>query len=82
MADAPENPKTETKVEDKPKDDTFKLAEIRRDGTAVVKMEDGRMFLAKVKEGLAVRKNAAVILDTKDLDKDGVPVDATIVKLA
>jgi len=60
----------------------YKIAEVREDGTAIIEMEDGRMFAAAgVAEGLELRKRAKVTLKHVETDKDGVPVDATVTKV-
>lgn len=71
IAPAPE--KEKDKVE-------YKIAELRDDGTAVVELPDGRVFVAEVKEGVELRKHAKVSL-TNDGERDGVPTKAVITKV-
>ena len=64
----------------KPDEGTFKVAELRNDG-AVIEMDDGRMFVAAIADGVELRKRNTVSLKFAERDKDGVPVDATVTKV-
>jgi len=70
------------KGSDAPKPKDFKVAEVREDGLVIVEMPDGRMFPVAVADGVEVKKRNAVKLKFTEVDKDGVPVDATLTGLA
>lgn len=60
----------------------FKVAEIREDGTAVLELGDGRMFLATVAEGLeGVRKRGTVLIKADGVGDDDVPINPVITKI-
>lgn len=60
----------------------YKIAEVRKDGTAIIELEDGRMFAAAgVAEGVELRKHSKVALKFAEHGADGVPQDATITKV-
>lgn len=77
MADPTPAP-SQSKPEPKPE---YKIAEVRADGTVIVQMEDGRMFPAEAKEGLALRKHAVVEISHDGTDKDGAPLAAKLVRV-
>lgn len=58
----------------------FKVADIS-DGTVFLKMEDGRHFAATVKEGVEVKRRDRVVIKSDEIDKEGVPVGAEVVKV-
>lgn len=61
----------------------FKLAERREDGKAVLEMEDGRMFVADVKDGLdGLRKGGTVVISAASYTEDGVPEGANVIRAA
>lgn len=76
--DAPKEVKPAEVEGGKPEAGEYKIAELR-DDFAIVEAEDGRMFPAQLKTGLNIRKGTKVELQFDDLDKDGIPKDATVV---
>lgn len=62
----------------RPKEIAMKIVELRRDGTAVLQMEDGRVVPATVKEGLAVKKGQTATFKSEGEDKDGAPLGVLI----
>ncbi len=59
---------------------TFKVVEVR-DGLAILDLGDGRMFPAEVGKVEDVKKHATVTIKNESINKDGVPVGATVFKV-
>lgn len=59
----------------------FKVAEIREDGTAIVELEDNRMVVARVKEGVEVKKGQTVTITSDGEDKGGAPTNVVVTKV-
>lgn len=66
----------------KPKQITqLKVAEKREDGTVVLELEDGRMLVATVKDGVeGIRKGGMVNITAPSFLEDGSPEAPEIVK--
>lgn len=60
----------------------FKLAEPRADGTLVLQTEDGRMFVAKLAEGVEpdVIKSSTITIAHEGIE-DGVPTNPVVTKI-
>lgn len=70
------------KLDERPPEGDYKLAEVRDDGTVIIELPDGRMFpAAGVADGVKTHKRAKVELTFDSLDKDGVPVGAIVSKV-
>jgi hypothetical protein len=71
--------KTVEKTQSAPAPAEYKVAENREDGTVVLELTDGRMFVANVSEGgEKPRKGSSVAVNHGGLDAEGVPVNAIL----
>ena len=61
----------------------FKIAERREDGTVVLQLDEGRMVVAQVKEGVeGIRKGSTVNITADSFLEDGTPENPTVVRVS
>lgn len=60
----------------------LKVAEKREDGTVVLELEDGRMLVATLKDGVeGIRKGSTVNITADSFLEDGTPENPVVVKV-